>query len=73
MISVLTATISTSEIRNSAINSLNKYIIIAVINIYSNHLSLSFGFNASGLTLIDNSSPTTLSDNTFTQFAFPIE
>ena len=71
IILVLTATTSTPKIRNSATDSSNKYIIIIVINIYGNYLFLFFNFNANNLTLIGNSPPITLSNNIFTQFAFP--
>ena len=70
MILALIIIISTSEIRNPAID-INEYMTIAVINIYGNYLSLSLNFNAGALTLVDNPSPITLSDYIFTQFAFP--
>ena len=66
-----TAITSTPETKNPATDSSNKYMTIAVTNIYGNHLSLSFGSNAGGPTPVGNPSPTTLSDNAFTQFAFP--
>ena len=71
IISAATAIISTPETRNLAIDSSNEYMTIAVTNIYGNHLSLFFSSNAGGPTPVGNPSPTTLSDNAFTQFAFP--
>ena len=45
--------------------------MIAVTNVYGNHLSLSFGLDAGGLSPVGNPLPTKLADNAFTQYAFP--
>ena len=62
---------SAPETSSKAIGGLNNHIIIAVTNVYGNYLSLSFGLNAGGLSLVGNPSPTKLADNAFTQYAFP--
>ena len=65
-IPALSTIINTPETINKTINSLSNYIIIAITNIYSNYLSLSFSLDAGGLSLIDNPSPTKLANNIFT-------
>ncbi len=49
------------------------YMTISMINMYGNQLSLFFDSNADDPSSIDNSSVIILSDNAFTQYAFPTE
>ena len=46
---------------------------ITVTNKLDNDVSLSFGSNVGGLSLVGNPSPTALLDNGFTQYTFPTD
>ncbi len=54
----------------SSLSSLDKDLIIFVINIYDISLSISFGSNASGLSSIENPLATTLAHGSSTQYIF---
>ena len=70
-IPALSTITSAPETRSEAIGSLSNHMMIAVTNVYGNHLSLSFGLDAGGLSPVGNPLPTKLADNAFTQYAFP--
>ena len=70
IIPVLNAIINTPETSNAAINTLSNNMTIIITNIYSNYLSLFFNSNINNLTPVNNPSPTKLTNNTFTQYAF---
>ena len=70
-IPALSTITSAPETRSGAIGDLSNHIIIAVTNVYGNHLSLSFGLDAGGPSPVGNPPPTELADNAFTQYAFP--
>ena len=66
VILVLSTVMSALETRSIASNNISNYIIIAVINIYGNHLFLLFNLNTNNLFLVGNFSSTKLANNIFT-------
>jgi len=74
LISSIVSVTSASDAESTATtNDSENYMMISMINMYNNQLSLFFDSNADDLSLIDNSSVIILSDNAFTQYAFPTE
>ncbi len=74
LISSIISVTSASDAESTATtNGSENYMTISMINMYDNQLSLFFDSNADDLSSIDNSSVIILSDNVFTQYAFPTE
>ncbi len=74
LISSIVSVTSASDAESTATtNGSENYMTISMTNMYDNQLSLFFDSNANDLSSIDNPSVIILSDNVFTQYAFPTE
>jgi len=74
LISSIVSVTSASDAESTATtDGSGNYMTISMINMYDNQLSLFFGSNADDSSSIDNPSAIILSDNVFTQYAFPTE
>ena len=70
-VSVPVSSIPTMSISEAGPAEQGNHMIIAITNSYGRYLSISFASNVGGPSPVGNHSPTTLSDNAFTQVSFP--
>ena len=73
VLSAVSVTSASAAESTATTDDLDNYITIAIINVYSNFLSLFFASNSDCSSSVDNSSVITLSKNDFTQYAFSTE